>query len=447
MQRCPRCQHGNPEQSRYCNGCGLPLDISSAETEAIATGACARAVEGRFSPGTVLDGRYRIVAPLGRGGMGEVYRATDLKLDQAVALKFLPLSLSQDARTLNRLYNEVRLARQISHPNVCRIYDIADSAGLPFITMKYIDGEDLRSLLRRIGRLPLEKAFDISRRLCAGLGAAHDRGVLHRDLKPANIMIDAHGNVRITDFGLAVLGDGGEVNHLASGTPGYMSPEQLEGKPVSIQSDIYSLGLVLYELFTGRRALELKRETKTGISFVGPDLDPQIERALMHCLHPDPRARPSSAIAVSAELTGSDPLAAAIAAGETPAPELVARAGATEGLSVNTAIGCLACVIASLIIFAIVEPGVSSLRRMHVDSPDALHRAARDTLSSIGIQEPVQHRVVGFSYDMQAPPSRLRSRSSVLLAPREPLLDHSPQLGWRNHPFGPACTGARNDYH
>src|SRR5690349_4966781 len=192
----------------------------------------------------MIAARYRIIALLGRGGMGEVYRADDLTLDQSVALKFLPEATAQDPVTLERFHNEVRIARRISHPNVCRIYDIGEADGLVFLSMEYVDGEDLGSLLRRIGRLPSDKALEIARKLCAGLAAAHDKGVLHRDLKPANIMLDGRGQVLITDFGLAGIAEriqGAEIRH---GTPAYMSPEQLAGKEVTVRSDIYSLGLV-----------------------------------------------------------------------------------------------------------------------------------------------------------------------------------------------------------
>ena len=150
---------------------------------------------------------YRIVSLIGRGGMGEVYRAEDLKLGQPVALKFLPDDVARDADRLARFHGEVRVARQVSHPNVCRVYDISEVNGQHFLSMEYVDGEDLASLLRRIGRLPADKALQVARQLCAGLGAAHDRGVLHRDLKPANVLIDGRGRVRIADFGLAALVD------------------------------------------------------------------------------------------------------------------------------------------------------------------------------------------------------------------------------------------------
>src|SRR4051794_11965126 len=202
---------------------------------------------GRFAPGTLLAGRFRIVAPLGRGGMGEVYRADDLRLGQPVALKFLPEDVDHDPARLTQLHAEVRMARQVSHPNVCRVYDVGEFEGHTFLSMEYVDGEDLALLLRRIGRFPQDRAIELSRQICAGLAAAHDRGVVHRDLKPANIMLDANGRIRITDFGLA--GAAGEV--LRAGTPAYMAPEQLSGAEVTARSDIYSLGLVLYELFTG----------------------------------------------------------------------------------------------------------------------------------------------------------------------------------------------------
>src|SRR5689334_24350150 len=169
--------------------------------------AIAAAGGSRFATGHVLAGRYRIVALLGKGGMGEVYRADDLKLAQSVALKFLAALVSQQPERLARFHGEVRIARQVSHPNVCRVYDIAEAAGQVFLSMEYIDGEDLASLLKRIGRLPEEKGVELARQLCLGLAAAHDKGVLHRDLKPANLMLDGRGQMRITDFGLAALAD------------------------------------------------------------------------------------------------------------------------------------------------------------------------------------------------------------------------------------------------
>lgn len=296
----------------------------------------------------MVAGRYRVVGLLGRGGMGEVYRADDLKLGQPVALKFLPEGLDQDPVRMEHFLNEVRTARQVTHPNVCRVYDIGDVDGQHFLSMEYVDGEDLTSLLLRIGRLPNERAVTVARQICAGLAAAHDQGILHRDLKPANVMIDGRGQVRLTDFGLAGLAESFGAEDARAGTPAYMAPEQLAGEGVTTRSDIYSLGLVLYELFTGQRAFsaetlaELRnaRESSTPSrpSALVEGMDPAAERAVLHCLERNPQDRPASALAVSAALPGEDPLAAALAAGEIPSPELVAEAGRRDALRPGIAV-------------------------------------------------------------------------------------------------------------
>jgi len=228
-----------------------PLAAGTSETKTTVGVMTAAPVKAPvFTPGTVIVSRYRIVALLGRGGMGEVYRADDLRLGQPVALKFLSVRAA-DPEGIERLYQEVRIGRRVSHPNVCRLHDIVEADGLRFIAMEYVDGEDLASLLRRVGRLPPERALKVGREIAAGLAAAHDRGVIHRDLKPANVMIDGQGRARITDFGLASLGGGDDG--VVAGTPAYMAPEQVAGEGVTLQSDVYTLGLVLYEIFTGER--------------------------------------------------------------------------------------------------------------------------------------------------------------------------------------------------
>src|SRR5580692_6340729 len=235
----------------------MPPDPDNIETVAMATAPASTPPPAqRFAPGTLLASRYRIVSRLGKGGMGEVFRADDLVLGQSVALKFLPETARGNENLLARFFQEVRITREISHPNVCRVYDIGEAAGQPFLSMEYIDGEDLSSLLRRIGRLPADKAAEFARKMCAGLAAAHAHGVLHRDLKPANIMIDSQGQVVITDFGLAGIAEELQGAEVRNGTPAYMAPEQLTGQEVSARSDIYSLGLVMYEMFTGRAPFE-----------------------------------------------------------------------------------------------------------------------------------------------------------------------------------------------
>src|SRR5579863_820350 len=348
----------------------MPPDADNIETVAMAPAPASTLPPAqRFAPGTLLASRYRIVSRLGKGGMGEVFRADDLVLGQSVALKFLPESARNNENLLARFYEEVRITREISHPNVCRVYDIGEAAGQPFLSMEYIDGEDLSSLLRRIGRLPADKAAEFARKMCAGLAAAHKQGVLHRDLKPANVMIDGRGELHIMDFGLAAIATQLQGAEARNGTPAYMAPEQLEGREVSAQSDIYALGLIFYEMFTGKPAhqahtvaeiLEIRRgsATITNPSQLATDIDPAVERAILRCLQADPKLRPASALALAAALPGGDPLAAALAAGETPSPEVVAASGSTEGLSPKVAIPALAGIVAGLVAACILMPKI-----------------------------------------------------------------------------------------
>ena len=361
---------------------------------------------GRFAPGAIVADRYRIVGLLGRGGMGEVFRADDLRLGQPVALKFLPALVEQDPIRLAQFHNEVRTARQVSHANVCRVYDIGEVDGLHFLSMEFVDGEDLSSLIRRIGRLPEDKAVEIARQLCAGLHAAHERGLLHRDLKPANVMLDGEGRVRITDFSLAAVA--GTVEDVRAGTPAYMAPEQLAGREVTARSDIYALGLVLYELFTGKRALEartiaelLDRQQSGAITLptdVVASLDPVIERTIMRCLQLDPVKRPATAIAVAASLPGGDPLAAALAAGETPSPEMVAAAGSeAAALTPPQGVLWLAALIAMLAAVTVLAGKYMLVSRAPFDrSAEVLLDRAREFEREIGLGTRIADDAAGF---------------------------------------------------
>ncbi len=342
--------------------------------------------------------------------MGEVYRADDLTLDQPVALKFLPQSVASNQSALARFRNEVRIARQVSHPNVCRVYDFGEIEGQVFLSMEYVDGEDLASLIRRIGRLPADKGVEIARKLCAGLAAAHEKGVLHRDLKPSNVMLDARGHVLLTDFGLAGLADQLSGAEVRNGTPAYMAPEQLAGKEVTVQSDIYALGLVLYEIFTGKRPFEansmaelVRAQTETtpvSLTSLVRDLDPAVERVILRCLDPDPSRRPPSALAVAAALPGGDPLAAALAAGETPTPKMVAAAGQGLGLRPGVAVGLLVVVILSLAGYYALEIRRSALERMGASySPEILSQKAQDLMRTLGFRESVADQAYGFDWD------------------------------------------------
>jgi len=255
----------------------------------------------KFVPGNVLAGRYRMVSRLGRGGMGEVWRADDLVLNIQVALKLIYAS---DREGRQRIIREVRLARQITHPAICRVFDVAEGEGEVFYSMELVHGEDLATLVRRSGRLHSDKVIDIAQQLCGGLGAAHARGILHRDLKPANVLIDEDGLVRITDFGIAVTRDE-TGQHTLMGTPGYMAPEQIvPSRRLSERTDVYSLGLILYELLVGKPAFDrpwsIDRQPPPKPSAQVPDVDPQLERAILRAIADDPQDRPGSV----AELSG-----------------------------------------------------------------------------------------------------------------------------------------------
>ena len=425
MRHCSSCWSALPETAGFCPSCGVAVSSASEMPTALRTPATdlaatrrtgghspsAGAHPGRdgaaFPPGYLLAHRYRIVGLLGRGGMGEVYRADDLTLGQPVALKFLPAGVEADALALDRLRAEVRNARQVSHPHVCRVHDIAEADGRHFLTMELVDGEDLAMLLRRIGRLPDGKAVEVARQICAGFQAAHDRGVVHRDLKPANVMIDGQGRVRITDFGLAV--SGAQATGEIAGTPAYMSPEQLAGEPATSQSDLYALGLVLFEVFTGTRPFQAATfaewqrvhasEPPTSPRDHSRDLDPAVERVILRCLEKDPARRPRSAAQVSVALPGGDPLAAALAAGETPSPELVASAPTVGALSPRTAGACLAAIVALLVLLSFADQ-VNIHHRVPLEkSPEVLADRAGALIAELGYAAPPADRAYGFAQD------------------------------------------------
>jgi tetratricopeptide (TPR) repeat protein len=259
-------------------------------------------LEPAFVPGDVFARRYRMLARIGRGGMGDVWRAHDLILQTPVALKLIYSTAPEDRE---RILNEVRVARLITHPAVCRVFDVGEADGGVFYSMELVPGEDLAVFLRRVGRLPSERVADIARQLCGGLAAAHGVGVLHRDLKPANVLIDNDGRVRITDFGIAISRKDAN-RHTLTGTPAYMAPEQrVPGTDLSERTDIYALGLVLYELLVGPNVL--RRDGDTTLppvrpSVLVPDVNPALERAVMQALMADPVDRPASALALAAIL-------------------------------------------------------------------------------------------------------------------------------------------------
>jgi serine/threonine-protein kinase len=349
----------------------------------------------------MVDNRYRVISLLGRGGMGEVYGADDLKLTQRVALKFLPPGRGKNSTWREQFYAEVRMARQISHPNVCRVYDIGESEDRLFLSMEFVDGEDLASLLRLIGRLPDDKAIQVAQQICAGLAAAHRSGVLHRDLKPGNVMLDGKGRARITDFGLAIAVSEADRSSALAGTLAYMAPELLTGSVPSVQSDLYSLGLVLYELFTGKKAInasslsELQRKQIDTVprspSSLVRNLDPAVESAILRCLDPDPSQRPRSALSVSAALPGGDPLSASMAAGETPSPEMVAATGPQGSLRPTVAwsfLGSAVVLIIGTSMFLASHDTDWGLAAMN-KSPEVLTDHAQELARKLGYPESI----------------------------------------------------------
>lgn len=316
---------------------GLPAPHPSASTAPPLRG------RGAFVPGAVLADRYRIVGLLGRGGMGEVYRAEDLRLGETVALKLLPAAQARDPEARARLRDEVRAARRVTHPHVCRVFDFEESAAVPFLSMEYIDGEDLSSLLRRVHHLPPSRAREVAQQIALGLAAIHRQGLLHRDLKPANVMLDGRGDARITDLGLAEVAGAGEGG--LAGTPAYMAPELLAGRPATVASDIFALGMVLYEVFSGERAFpgeaptlgllreDRERHTPSRLDDREAGIPAELSDVVHRCLERRPEDRPQRVEEVLTALGIGDPVAAALAAGKTPSPEMLARAGPEGTLS------------------------------------------------------------------------------------------------------------------
>lgn len=403
---------------------------------------------GDIEEGTLLAGRYRMAGLLGRGGMGEVYRAHDLTLGQDVAIKFIPQRFADDPRFMDRFLGEARIARSITHPNVCRVHDIGDAQGRRFLSMELISGEDLGSLLRRIGRLPLEKATELAQQLCAGLAALHEQGVLHRDLKPDNVMIDARGRLKITDFGLAAVAEELEDNELGDGTPAYMSPEQAAGREVSVASDIYALGLLLYEILTGvhavsghSRAADSRvtppHQGRGRVSSLVPGVPSEVDEVIDACLAREPSDRPRSVMSVAAALPGGDPVAAAIAAGRAPSVETLIAAGPRATLARPVALVLLGVAALALAFLAGSYSRVAALGATddHT-SIDVLKHRAREVLATVQSPSLTVDEHTELDYDSQllrhrleqpdaAPgisPLRLKYRSHpAALVPKESL--------------------------
>jgi len=297
--KCPKCQHENPFDTAYCGKCATPLPgiKEAVHTKTMETPA------QELTTGSTFAGRYQIIEELGKGGMGRVYKAVDNRIKEKMALKLIKPEIASDKKTIERFGNELKLARKISHRNICRMYDLGEEKGTHFITMEYVSGENLKSFVRRSGLLSIGKALIIAKQICEGLVEAHRLGIVHRDLKPSNIMIDREGDIKIMDFGIArsLKGKGITGAGVMIGTPEYMSPEQVEAKDVDQRSDIYSLGIILYEMTTGKLPFEAdtpfavgikqKSETPKAPKEFNPQIPDDLNRMILKCLEKEKEIR------------------------------------------------------------------------------------------------------------------------------------------------------------
>ncbi|MFC2161564.1 protein kinase [Acidobacteriota bacterium] len=310
--RCPKCLTDNTPDSKFCNSCGLEFD--SMDKIPVPPTKTLKTPTEILTRGSLFANRYEIIDELGKGGMGKVYRVEDKTIKQEIALKLIKSDIAADKKTIERFKNELKTTRNIRHKNVCAMYDIGEDKGTNFITMEYVRGGDLKKLIRRTKQLTVGTTISIAKQICEGLSEAHSLGVVHRDLKPNNIMIDDNGNARIMDFGIArtLRGKSLTGSGIMIGTPEYMSPEQVEGKDVDLRSDIYSLGIVLYEMLTGRVPFEgdspftIGVKHKSEIPLNPKELNSQIPDDLSHvilrCLEKDKAKRYQSAEELRDEL-------------------------------------------------------------------------------------------------------------------------------------------------
>jgi tetratricopeptide (TPR) repeat protein len=315
--KCRRCQHDNPPDTVFCGKCGAPIQPSaeSAVKPPIAHTKTIQAPKEELTTGSTFAGKYKIIEELGKGGMGRVYKALDTEVNEKVALKVIKPDVAADDSTIERFRNELRLARKVRHKNVCQMYDLNVQEETYYITMEYVSGQDLKGLIRQSGRLAVETAVAIAKQVSDGLMEAHGLGVVHRDLKPGNIMVDRDGQVRIMDFGIArSLGMKGVTGAgVMIGTPEYMSPEQVEGKDVDERSDIYSLGIILYEMVTGRVPFEGDTPFTVGVKHkseiprppkeLNPHIPEDLSQVIMKCLEKEKPKRYQNAAELRSDLS------------------------------------------------------------------------------------------------------------------------------------------------
>jgi len=310
--KCPKCKSDNPDTKSFCGECGTRIEISD-ETKVSGTTTLETPSE-EITIGSTFASRYQVIDELGKGGMGKVYRVLDKKLNEEVALKLMKHEISLDKKTVERFTNELKLARKIVHKNIARMFDLNEEKGTHYITMEYVKGEDLKRLIRKIGLLGAGQAIPIAKQICEGLEEAHRSGVVHRDLKPQNVMVDEDGNARIMDFGISRSLESKGITDagMMIGTPEYMSPEQVEAKDIDLRSDIYSLGIILYEMTTGQLpfaadtpfavGIKQKSEKPKNPRNINPQIPEDLSRVILKCLNKVKDARYQSAGEVRSEL-------------------------------------------------------------------------------------------------------------------------------------------------
>jgi len=332
--KCPKCQTDNPSDSSFCAKCGTQIQPASADFPGSLTETLHFVLQKELATGNTFAGRYQIVEELGHGGMGRVYKVFDTDIKEKVALKLLRPEIASDRETIERFSNELKYARKISHRNVCRMYDLGKVEGTYFITMEYVHGEDLKSMIRMSTGLTIGTVLSVGKQICDGLAEAHSLGVVHRDLKPQNIMIDKGGNAKIMDFGIArsIREKGITGPSVMIGTPEYMSPEQAEAKEVDHRSDIYSLGIILYEMATGRVpfegatalsiAMKHKGEIPKNPKQFNPNVPDDLSGVILKCLEKDKAKRYQTAAALREEI---ERIEKGLPTTERVAPETKAR--------------------------------------------------------------------------------------------------------------------------